>query len=436
MAESNKAQTYYLATLGCPKNEIDSESLEMDLQSAGLTRAEDSASADLLLVNSCGFINDAKIETIQTLLELHQGRKDGSMLVMCGCLPARYNLTQALNEVDLFLPWNKHHELIPRLRDLGWRFPNSMPERIVPVPLRMPPISPFAYLRISEGCDNRCAYCAIPDIKGPFTSRSMEEIINEANYLCENGVRELVVIGQDTTLYGRDGVPDSGLHILLKALSEGTDCEWIRLMYAHPAHLTDETISVMALKSNIVKYIDLPLQHINDQILKKMNRKVTRRQIETLIEKLRRQMPEIVLRTTFIVGFPGETDQQFEELLDFCEEARFDNIGVFKYSAEEGTPAYKMGERINDEIIEERYLTLLDIQNMISAGKLKRRVNCREQALLHEVGPDGIGLARGWFQAPEVDGQVIINNCRAEPGEFVDVIIENSDAYDLYAREL
>ncbi len=436
MAESNKAETYYLTTLGCPKNEIDSESLEMDLRSAGLTRAENSASADLLLVNSCGFINDAKTETIQTVLELHQGRKDGSMLIMCGCLPARYNLTQALNEVDLFLPWNKHHELIPRLQDLGWRFPDSSPEKIVPAPRRIPPVSPFAYLRISEGCDNRCAYCAIPDIKGPFSSRSMGEIINEANYLCENGVRELVIIGQDTTLYGRNGASGSGLHLLLKELSESTDCEWIRLMYAHPAHLTDETVSVMALKSNIVKYIDLPLQHINDQILKKMNRKVTRRQIETLIEKLRRQMPEIVLRTTFIVGFPGETDQQFEELLDFCEETRFDNIGVFKYSPEEGTPAYNMGERINDEIIEERYLTLLDIQNMISAGKLKRRVNSREQALLHEVGPDGVGLARGWFQAPEVDGQVIINNCRAVPGEFVDVIIEGSDAYDLYAREL
>jgi ribosomal protein S12 methylthiotransferase len=167
-----------------------------------------------------------------------------------------------------------------------------------------------------------------------------------------------------------------------------------------------------------------------------MNRRVTRRQIETLIEKLRRQMPEIVIRTTFIVGFPGETDRQFEELLDFCEETGFDNIGVFKYSAEEGTPAYCMGEHLDNEIIEERYLTLLDIQNMISAGKLKRRVNSREQVLLYEVGPDGVGLARGWFQAPEVDGQVIIEDCRARPGEFVDVVIERSDAYDLYAREL
>jgi ribosomal protein S12 methylthiotransferase len=434
MAKGGKAETYYVATLGCPKNEIDSESLEMDLRSVGLERAENPEEADLILVNSCGFIGDAKTETIQTTLELHQSRKKNSVLVMCGCLPARYNLTGALDEVDLYIPWNKHRELVSRLREMGWSFPN--PEgKIVMHPQRTPPILPYAYLRISEGCDNRCAYCAIPDIKGPFVSRAMHEITDEALYLCENGVRELVVIGQDTTLYGRNGDSDSALHLLLKELSETAGCDWIRLMYAHPAHLSDETISMMSLKSNIVKYIDLPLQHINDQILKRMNRKVTRRQIETLIMKLRRQMPEIVLRTTFIVGFPGETDQQFEELLDFCEETGFDNIGVFKYSPEEGTPAYNLGERVIDEIIEERYLTLLDIQNMISAGKLSKRVNTREQALLQEIGPDGTGLGRGWFQAPEVDGQMIIADCHGKPGDLVDVIIERSDAYDLFARE-
>jgi ribosomal protein S12 methylthiotransferase len=437
MANGNRAETYYLTTLGCPKNEIDSEALEIDLQSVGLVQADNPDCADLLLVNSCGFINDAKIETVQTILNLHQGRKDGSLLVLCGCLPARFNLTSALNEVDLFLPWDKHRELIARLQSLGCRFPNPAGvTRIMPVPRRVPPTSSFAYLRISEGCDNRCAYCAIPDIKGPFTSRPKAEIIDEAKYLCENGVRELVIIGQDITLYGRNGAPGSSLHRLLMELSETTDFEWIRLMYAHPAHLSDETISVMASKSNIVKYIDLPLQHINDQILKNMNRRVTRRQIETLIEKLRRQMPEIALRTTFIVGFPGETDKQFEELLDFCEETKFDNIGVFKYSPEEGTPAFDLDGRPDDEIIDERYLTLLDIQNMISAGKLNRRVNCREQVLLQEVDSDGVGYARGWFQAPEVDGQVIIDGCRARPGEFIDVVIERSDAYDLFAREL
>jgi ribosomal protein S12 methylthiotransferase len=435
MKVGETAKTYYLATLGCPKNEVDSEALEMELLSAGLKRAANSGSADLILVNSCGFINDAKVETIQTVLDLHQERKAGSVLVLCGCLPARYNLTRALNEVDIFLPWNKHHELLSRLQDMGWQF-GAISGKSALSPKRIKPASPSAYLRISEGCDNRCAYCAIPDIKGPFTSRPFQEIIDEAGYLCDHGVKELVIIGQDTTLYGHNGADDIGLPALLESLANETSCQWIRLMYAHPAHLNDNIISVMASTDNIVKYIDLPLQHINDRLLKKMNRKVDRKQIETLLGKLREQIPQLVLRTTFIVGFPDETDQEFTELLDFCEDVKFDNVGVFKYSPEEGTPAYSHSGRVAEEVIDERYLTLLDIQNMISNGKLVKRVGSREKALLHEVDSDGVGHARCWFQAPEVDGQVLIESCKSKPGDFVDITIARSDAYDLFAREL
>ncbi|HBZ01777.1 MAG TPA: 30S ribosomal protein S12 methylthiotransferase RimO [candidate division Zixibacteria bacterium] len=436
MATGEKSKTYFLATLGCPKNEVDSEALEVALLSAGLLRADDSRSADLILVNSCGFINDAKVETIQTVLDLHQDRKEGSVLVMCGCLPARYNLTRSLDEVDIFLPWNKHHELISKLRDLGW--PVNRPAtggQSVPSIKRIKPASAFSYLRISEGCDNRCAYCAIPDIKGPFKSNSFQEIVDEAEYLCQNGVRELILIGQDTTLYGKNGPEETSLTALLKALSVDTSCDWIRLMYAHPAHLTDETISVMATTDKIVKYIDLPLQHINDRLLKRMNRKVTRKQVESLIAKLRERIPNLVLRTTFIVGFPGETDQDFAELLDFCETAKFDNVGIFKYSPEEGTPAYSFKGRVIEETIDERYLTLLDIQNMISYEILNRRLGNTEKVLLHEIDSKGVGYGRTWFQAPEVDGQVIVEGCKSQPGEFVDVLVERSDAYDLFAKE-
>jgi len=423
-------KTYYLATLGCPKNEVDSEAVEADLISAGLIRAGDSRSADLIIVNSCGFVNDAKVESIHTVLDLNQDRRKDSVLVLCGCLPARYNLTRSLDEVDIFLPWNKHGELLQRLDEIGWQIGKQSAEN-----KRVRPTTPYGYIRISEGCDNRCAYCAIPAIKGPFVSRPPDEIIEEAEFLSANGVKELVLIGQDTTLYGKGLAEPTSLGRLLNKLAE-LPFDWIRLLYAHPAHLDDETISAMTQNDKVVNYIDLPLQHINDRLLKKMNRKVTRHHVEKLIDMLRSRIPGIVLRTTFIVGFPGETDQEYAELLEFCEKTEFDNVGIFKYSPEDGTPAYRFRGRVASETIEERYLTLLDAQNMISGRKQKARLKTKERVLLHAVEPDGRGYARGWFQAPEIDGQIIIENCKATPGGFIDVVIERNDSYDLFARQL
>jgi len=430
MQNDDDVITYYLSTLGCPKNEIDSEALEMNLQAAGIVKVEDSRQADLVIVNSCGFINDAKSESIHAVLDLNQDRRPGSVLVMCGCLPARYDLTRSLDEVDIFLPWNRHGELISRLREVGWQVGNVAPER-----RRMPPRNPYGYLRISEGCDNRCSYCAIPDIKGPFESRPLQEIVDEAKYLCDNGVKELVIIGQDTALYGKKGDGEATLATLIEGLSQST-CDWIRIMYAHPAHLDGSAIDAMAGSAKVVKYIDLPLQHINDRVLRRMNRRVSRAQIEQLIDKLRSRMPGIALRTTFMVGFPGETDAEFEELLDFCEATEFDNVGIFRYSPEDGTPAYRFGGRVDEATIEERYLTLLDVQNMISARKLGRLIHSRERVLLDRIDSSGRGYARGWFQAPEVDGGVIIEDCGAQPGSFVDVIVERCEAYDLFARQV
>lgn len=421
-----KTKKYYLATLGCPKNEVDSEAIEMDLLGAGLVGAEDVDSADLVIINSCGFINDARVESLDTLFELHKRRKAGSILVLCGCLPARYNLEKSINEVDIFLPSDKHDRLIPRLKDLGWRLDvqNNPVKRIKP-PL------PYGYLRISEGCDNRCAYCAIPHIKGPFTSRPEAEIVREAEYLCSEGVRELILIGQDTTMYGRGSGNLNALPSLFDRLVSIKNCRWIRLMYAHPAHLDDYIIDAMAAHEMIVNYIDLPLQHISDRILRSMNRKIDRKGIFSVIEKIRLKIPGISLRTTFIVGFPGETDRNFRELLDFCEEIRFDHVGIFKYSPEESTPAEKFPDQVDEDISEERYLTLMDLQNRISQEKLKSHLGRTEKVLLHEVERNGTGYARAWFQAPEVDGQVIVKGCKMDAGGFVDVKYERSDSYDL-----
>ncbi|MEE9553764.1 MAG: 30S ribosomal protein S12 methylthiotransferase RimO [candidate division Zixibacteria bacterium] len=425
MIEDSK--TYFLVTLGCSKNQIDSEAIEVDLISAGMRRTEDLQAADLIIVNSCGFINDAKIETLDTIFELHAGRKNDSVLVMCGCLPARYDLQKSIDEIDIFLPSNEHKKLLPMLREAGWDL--HKPKESVK---RVKPSAPFGYIKISEGCDNFCSYCAIPYIKGAFASRSSEDILAEAKYLCREGAKEIVLIGQDTTSYGKDNGGESGLPSLFDRLSEIEGCEWIRLMYAHPAHLTDDTIAAISENKRLVKYIDLPLQHINDRILGSMNRRTDRRHIETVLKKLRSQIPGIVIRTTFIVGFPGETDNEFAELLDFYEETQIDNVGIFKYSVEDGTAAERLSGRLDDAIIEERYLTLLDLQNKISGETLKNRVGLKERVLLHEIDSDGKAYGRAWFQAPEVDGQVIVENCDASAGDFVNVIFERSDAYDLY----
>ncbi len=423
-----KTKKYFLATLGCPKNEVDSEAIEVDLLAAGLVRAENVHSADLVMVNSCGFIIDATVESLDTLFELHRQRKKNSVLVLCGCLPARYSLNRSINEVDIFLPWDKHDQLIPRLKEHGWRL--EVPANFIK---RIKPTQPYGYLRISEGCDNCCAYCAIPYIKGPFLSRSEAEIVREAEYLCSEGVKELVLIGQDTTLYGRDNGNSGALPSLLDRLVSIDGCDWIRLMYAHPAHLDDDTIDAMAAHDKIVKYIDLPLQHINDRILMSMNRRIDRKGIISLIEKLRSRMTGISIRTTFIVGFPGETDRDFEELLDFCEEIRFDSVGVFKYSPEDGTPAEEFPGRVGKDIVEERYLTLMDLQNKISKDKLTGLVGRTGKVLLHEVRQDGTGYGRAWFQAPEVDGQVIVEGCQADAAGFVNVKFERSNSYDLFS---
>ncbi|UCC80158.1 MAG: 30S ribosomal protein S12 methylthiotransferase RimO [Candidatus Zixiibacteriota bacterium] len=428
---SDFPKKYYLETLGCPKNEVDSEALEAGLISAGFAGTDDVGSADLILVNSCGFVNDARVESIDTALSLHMNRKKGSLLVMCGCLPARYSMEGIFDEVDLFLPSGDHDKLVPYLAGIGWAKKSDADS-----PKRIKPTSPFGYLKLSDGCDNRCSYCAIPLIKGPFYSRSFEEILSEAEYLCNNSVKELVLIGQDTTMFGLDRSDRSELPRLIDRLGGINGLEWLRIMYAHPAHLTEDIIEALGTRDKLLKYIDLPLQHVNDVILRKMNRKIDKRGILDLISGLRAAIPDIVLRTTFIVGFPGETDGDFRELLDFCEEVQFDNLGLFKYSPEEGTPAFNLKDRVDANIAEERYLTLLDLQNKISKAKLDRRVGKSERVLIQEIGGNGIATGRAWFQAPEVDGITYVATLDAKPGDMIDVRIIRAGPYDLYSETL
>lgn len=426
-----KGKKYFLVTLGCPKNEIDSEGIESILMAAGVERTERAQEADLLIVNSCGFINEAKVESLDALFELHRNRKQGSLLALCGCLPARYDLAGSLGEVDIFLPSRDHDKIVDSLHESGWSIGGSDHP-----PLRIRPSQPYGYLRISEGCDNRCSYCAIPEIKGGFVSREEDEVVEEAKFLCSAGVRELVVVGQDTSFYGQDLGRPGALTRLLGRLAEIDGCQWIRLMYMHPAHLTDDIIETIALESKIVKYIDLPLQHVNDRILKRMNRKTDRAGIVDLIGRLRRRIPDLALRTTFIAGFPGESDDDFRELLDFCEEVRFENLGVFKYSPEEGTVAEKYPGRIDPGVVDERYLTIMDLQNKISREKLENLVGHAGRVLLCERDSSGIAYGRTGFQAPEVDGQVIVDGCRSDVGQFVDVRFERADSYDLFGSPL
>ena len=424
----DKIRKYYLSTLGCAKNEVDSEALEVDLVSAGLVATDRIDLADLLLVNSCGFIVDAKVEAIETALALHNARKKESILVMCGCLPARYDLREAFGEVDLFLPSDKHAQLVPYLKKIGWA-DDSLDGTIK----RVRPGKPYGYLKISEGCDNRCSYCAIPAIKGPYISRPVEQIVSEAEFLCENSVKELVLIGQDTTLYGKDLGLKDGLLELTDRLVGIRKVEWLRIMYAHPAHFPDSLTDALRSNGKIVNYIDLPLQHINDRILTRMNRKIDRCGVVSLIDRLRCAIPDLVLRTTFMVGFPGESDREFEELLDFCEEVQFDNLGIFRYSPEEGTPSAGFKDRVDAPVIEERYLTLLDLQNKISKAKLENRIGQIERILIQGDEQRNGAVGRAWFQAPEVDGVTYVENCKASPGDMMPVRITGAESYDLFA---
>lgn len=437
-----------VVSLGCPKNLVDSETMLGLIHEENYEITNDPSEAEIIIVNTCGFIESAKEESINTILQMAEYKKSGSCkyIIVTGCLSQRYaeELFNELPEADAIAGVEVYDEIgsiIKRVMN-GERFimlERSKPdviytskETFLPRILTTP--SYTAYLKIAEGCDNCCSYCAIPKIRGPYRSKPMEQVLKEAKALAENGVKELIVVAQDTTRYGED-LPGGKLLLadLLKELNKIESLKWIRVMYCYPNNFTDELIETFASLDKVCKYVDLPLQHASNRLLASMNRYDTREEVETLLAKLRKRIPGIVIRTTFIVGFPGETDADFEELKGFVEQQRFENAGVFAYSQEEGTVAGVMPNQIPDEIKQERYHELMALQAQISEEIHKDTEGQTLEVLVEGIEEDGSGLhyGRSYREAPDIDGLVFIENPGdIKPGCFVKVNILQGFTYE------
>lgn len=437
-----------VVSLGCPKNLVDSETMLGLIHEEKYEITNDPSEAEIIIVNTCGFIESAKEESINTILQMAEYKKSGSCkyIIVTGCLSQRYaeELFNELPEADAIAGVEVYDEIgsiIKRVMN-GERFimlERSKPdviytskETFLPRILTTP--SYTAYLKIAEGCDNCCSYCAIPKIRGPYRSKPMEQVLKEAKALANNGVKELIVVAQDTTRYGED-LPEGKLLLadLLKELNKIESLKWIRVMYCYPNNFTDELIEAFATLDKVCKYVDLPLQHASNRLLTSMNRYDTREEVETLLAKLRKRIPGIVIRTTFIVGFPGETDADFEELKEFVEQQRFENAGVFAYSQEEGTVAGAMPNQIPDEIKQERYHELMALQAQISEEIHMDTEGQTLEVLVEGIEEDGSGLhyGRSYREAPDIDGLVFIENPGdIKPGCFVKVNILQGFTYE------
>ncbi len=437
-----------VVSLGCPKNLVDSETMLGLIHEENYEITNDPSEAEIIIVNTCGFIESAKEESINTILQMAEYKKSGSCkyIIVTGCLSQRYaeELFNELPEADAIAGVEVYDEIgsiIKRVMN-GERFimlERSKPdviytskETFLPRILTTP--SYTAYLKIAEGCDNCCSYCAIPKIRGPYRSKPMEQVLKEAKALANNGVKELIVVAQDTTRYGED-LPEGKLLLadLLKELNKIESLKWIRVMYCYPNNFTNELIEAFATLDKVCKYVDLPLQHASNRLLASMNRYDTKEEVETLLAKLRKRIPGIVIRTTFIVGFPGETDADFEELKDFVERQRFENAGVFAYSQEDGTVAGAMPNQIPDEIKQERYHELMALQAQISEGIHKDTEGQTLEVLVEGIEEDGSGLhyGRSYREAPDIDGLVFIENPGdIKPGCFVKVNILQGFTYE------
>ena len=437
----------YIETLGCPKNFNDSEGIGGIWEKAGMYLTDDPIDADAILVNTCGFINDAKTESIEKIFDMARIKEESAtdpeitdkILIVSGCLSQRYgeDLYEEIPEVDIFLGVNDYERLPQMVKGLakGTRAKafSCEPEAFEEFSARKLAENPYsATLRIAEGCNNRCAYCVIPQIRGKLRSRPMESILEEAKVLAENGCKELMLIAQDVTEYGRDLYGELRLPELLRELCKVDDIKWIRLMYCYEDKITDELIEVMASEEKICHYIDIPLQHIADGVLSRMNRRSTTESIKDTIGRLRAAMPDIHIRTTMIVGFPGETEEEFDELLDFVEETRFERLGVFAYSREEGTVAGDMEDQIDEDVKAQRVDAVMRRQLDISREINEEKVGNTMVVLVDGMDEEGAYLGRTQYDAPEIDNTVIFGSDKElEPGYMVNVYINDAFDYDL-----
>ena len=433
-------------SLGCSKNRVDTELMLGALQHRNVSFVADPAQADVIIINTCGFIESAKQESIDTILEMAQYKKTGYLkaLIVAGCLSERYReeLMQELPEVDAFLGVNAYDAIAEAVDHAlaGEAFSEfSAPkaegnylDRVLTTP------SYYAYVKIAEGCNNRCSYCAIPYIRGNLQSRTMEDIEAEVRMLLKAGVREIILVAQDTTRYGMDLYGKPMLCELLERLAVLPGIVWLRVLYCYPENITDELLDVMQKHETIVKYLDIPIQHLDDTVLKRMHRRNRQDATYSLVRKIRQKNPNFIIRTTLIAGFPGETEEQFAVLRQGVEDLAFDRMGVFAYSQEEGTPAAEFPDQVPEEEKEARRDTLMEIQQAISLAANERRVGKIYRVLVEGAGEeDGTYWGRSYAEAPDIDGQILIHSQRPlAEGEFVPVKIESADAYDLYGGAL
>ncbi|NFG25948.1 30S ribosomal protein S12 methylthiotransferase RimO [Clostridium botulinum] len=429
-----------MVSLGCDKNRVDSEII-LGKMSSEYEITNNAKEADVIIVNTCGFIESAKQESIDTILEMaeYKNNYNCKLLIATGCLIQRYGdeLKNLIPEIDIMLGVNDYNKIDRVITEFiegnkeASKLLNYSDENINEGIRILTTQKESAYIRIAEGCNNFCTYCIIPKIRGKFRSRRMENIISEATDLASKGVKELILIAQDTTQYGSDIYGKKNLHILLKELSNIEGIKWIRVLYCYPEAIYDELIEEIASNDKVVKYLDIPIQHISDHVLKLMGRKTSKKDITDKIEKLRKKIPNIVIRTTFIVGFPQETQEDFEEILEFLQEYKLDKVGVFKYSREEDTPASKMDGQIDESIKEEREEKLMLSQEKISNNINKLKVDKKYDILIEEYDGE-FYKGRNFEMAPDIDGNVFLESPKKlEIGEFVKVkIIKNMD-YDL-----
>lgn len=429
MSRDSKTPNINIITLGCSKNIVDSEQLLGQLKLSGASVVDDVDQADIAVINTCGFIDAAKQESIDAIVEAVEQKQGGKLrkVVVMGCLSERYrtDLQKELPDVDAFFGSNQLQDVVV---ELGVDYRRELlGERVLTTP------GHFAYLKISEGCDRPCSFCAIPLMRGSHRTKPMEQIIAEADSLAAKGVKELVLIGQDTTFYGLDLYGKRRLAEVLDTLAHKSGIEWIRLMYAYPSGFPREVIPVMRDNPSICKYIDLPLQHISDPVLNSMRRGITGKSTRELLDDLRSGIPDLALRTTFIVGYPGETDRDFQELYDFVSEARFHRLGVFTYSHEEGTAAEGLGDPIPMKVKQERLSALMELQKDVSEERNHRLIGTNQRVLIDRRDGE-FAVGRTQWDAPEIDQEVYVRNADSvQRGNFLTATIVDAVEYDLFA---
>mgnify|MGYP001015491029 CR=1 FL=1 len=430
----------YFVSLGCAKNLTDTESMVALLQGAGHVLCHKIEEADYIIINTCAFIQAAKEEAVEEILLAAEQKKENPdvKIIVAGCLAQRYGeeLVEALAEVDGFVGTGQYMQILNVMKQIEAGSPTCLTEGInAPIASHQRTIltkKPVAYLKISEGCSRNCTYCIIPQLRGDYRSRTLEDIVAEAKTLAKEGYRELVLVAQDVTLYGIDLYQEKALAKLLHALNEIDELLWIRLMYAYPEGIDDEIIDSIKTLDKVQKYIDMPLQHVNDKILKEMGRHTTKQQIEQLYTKLRDTVQGITLRTTFIVGFPGETEEEYREIVNFIEEYPFDKVGVFQYSREEGTPAAQMPHQVSAATKQRRQEMLMEKQQSISLESNRAFIGKKLQVLVVEKLEENIYLARSYRDAPDVDGGVmVISDEKLLLGQYYNCLITEADTYDL-----